>query len=87
MSENELIQFAIDAMMLVLLLSLPPIVAASVVGTLVSLIQALTQVQEQTLSFVLKLIAVIVTLLITTQWVGAELYQLGDNIFNAIAER
>lgn len=87
MSENELIQHAIDAMMLVLVLSLPPIIAASFVGTLVSLIQALTQVQEQTLSFVLKLVAVIITILITTQWMGTELLQLGDNIFNAIAQR
>ncbi|RJG42793.1 type III secretion system export apparatus subunit SctS [Motilimonas pumila] len=87
MSDNELIQHAIDAMMLVLVLSLPPIIAASFVGTLVSLIQALTQVQEQTLSFVLKLVAVIITILITTQWMGTELLQLGDNIFNAIAQR
>jgi len=87
MNANELVQFSIDAMMLVLILSLPPIVAASVVGTLVSLIQALTQIQEQTLSFVLKLVAVIVTLLITGQWMGTELYQMGDNIFKAIAER
>ncbi len=87
MNANELVQFATDAMMLVLILSLPPIVAASVVGTLVSLFQALTQIQEQTLSFVLKLVAVIVTLLITGQWMGNELYQMGDNIFKAIAER
>lgn len=87
MTEGNLIQYAIDAMMLVLMLSLPPIVAASVVGVLVSLFQALTQIQEQTLSFVLKLITVIITLLLTAQWVGTELVQLGDNIFNEISNR
>ncbi len=85
MTETELIQLAIDGMMLVLILSLPPIVAASVVGVLVSLVQALTQIQEQTLSFVLKLIAVIITLLMTTQWLGGELYQFSDRIFDAIS--
>lgn len=84
MTESELIKVAIDGMMLVLILSLPPIVAASVVGVLVSLFQALTQIQEQTLSFVLKLIAVIVTMLMTSHWIGGELYQYSDKIFTSI---
>ncbi len=48
-------------MMLVMLLSLPPILVASVVGIGISLLQALTQVQEQTVSFAIKLIAVAAT--------------------------
>jgi type III secretion protein S len=51
MEINDLSSNLIQAMLLVLWLSLPPIVVASVVGILFSLIQALTQILEQTLSF------------------------------------
>ncbi|AIY67673.1 MAG: type III secretion system export apparatus subunit SctS [Pseudomonadota bacterium] len=84
MSTAELIQLANEALYLTLILSLPTIVAASLVGTLTSLVQALTQIQEQTLSFVLKLIAVVVTLMITGNWMGQEISTLTDNIFKAI---
>ncbi|ATD01024.1 MULTISPECIES: type III secretion system export apparatus subunit SctS [Pseudoalteromonas] len=84
LSTAELIQLANEALYLTLILSLPTIVAASLVGTLTSLVQALTQIQEQTLSFVLKLIAVVVTLMITGNWMGQEISTLTDNIFKAI---
>ena len=51
------------------------------VGLIVSLLQALTQVQEQTLSFAIKLIAVIVTILATGAWLGGEIYSFTLNIF------
>ena len=84
LSTAELIKLANEALYLTLILSLPTIVAASLVGTLTSLVQALTQIQEQTLSFVLKLIAVVVTLMITGNWMGQEISTLTDNIFKAI---
>ena len=68
--------------MLVLILSLPPILVAAVVGILVSLVQAVTQVQEQTLSFAVKLIAVIVTILLTARWVGGELFNYALKLFD-----
>jgi type III secretion protein S len=64
----------IKAMLLVLWLSLPPIVVASLVGILFSLVQALTQIQEQTLSFGVKLVAVGLTLYLTARWIGGEIY-------------
>jgi type III secretion protein S len=70
--------------MLVLLLSLPAIIVASVVGLLVSLVQALTQIQEQTLSFAIKLIAVIATLIFTARWVGSEILTYAANIFDLL---
>ncbi len=70
----DLTSQVIRAMLLVLWLSLPPIVVASVVGILFSLIQALTQIQEQTLSFGVKLIAVGLTLYMTSRWIGGEIF-------------
>jgi type III secretion protein S len=65
---------------------LPPIVVASVVGTLFSLLQALTQIQEQTLSFAVKLIAVSITLALTAHWMGGEIYTYTIVLFDAIAK-
>ncbi|HKY99936.1 MAG TPA: flagellar biosynthetic protein FliQ, partial [Rhabdochlamydiaceae bacterium] len=43
--------------------------------------QAATQIQEQTLSFMIKLIAVIVTLLVMGGWLGSQIMQFTNNIF------
>jgi type III secretion protein S len=75
MNEQVIVQLAVELLWLVLLLSLPTVVVASVVGILVSLLQTLTQIQDQTVQFLIKLIAVSVTLVITYHWTG-------DNLFN-----
>ncbi len=69
----DLVNHLTKAMYLTLWLSLPPIVVESVRGTLFSLFQALTQVQEQTLSFAVKLIAVMATLALTAGWASTEI--------------
>ena len=72
------------ALILILMLSLPPIITAAVVGVLVSLVQAVTQVQDQTLSFAFRLVAVIISLLITIRWVGQEIIVFATNILDNI---
>ncbi|MFY1926344.1 EscS/YscS/HrcS family type III secretion system export apparatus protein, partial [Achromobacter dolens] len=49
---------------------------------LFSLFQALTQIQEQTLSFAIKLIAVFATILLTARWLSAELYNFTISVFD-----
>ena len=70
MDVTDIVSQVVHGLMLTLWLSLPPILVASIVGTLFSLVQALTQIQEQTLSFAVKLIAVGLTLFLTARWVG-----------------
>lgn len=82
MSETDITGYLVQALYLVLLLSLPTILVASVVGTLFSLIQALTQIQEQTLSFAVKLVAVGLTLFLTAGWLGGELMNYTLTIFD-----
>lgn len=82
MNNAELTNFLSQALYLVLWLSLPPIIVASVVGTLFSLFQALTQIQEQTLSFAIKLIAVMATLALTARWMGGQLFNYTVSIFD-----
>ena len=80
--ESSAIDYAIKALYLVLMLSMPPIVIASVVGILLSLVQAITQLQEQTLSFGVKLIAVVLTLFLMGGWLGGEILRYSNEIFN-----
>ena len=55
---------------------------ASVVGIFFSLVQALTQIQEQTLSFGVKLVAVGITLYLTARWMGGEIYNYTLMLFD-----
>lgn len=83
MTSNDIVSFLVQALYLTLLLSMPTILVAAIVGTLFSLLQALTQIQEQTLSFAVKLIAVGVTLFLTAGWVGGELMNYTLTIFSS----
>ncbi|PAA14179.1 type III secretion system export apparatus subunit SctS [Pseudomonas fragi] len=74
-----------QGMLLVVVLSAPPLIVAVVVGVLTSLMQALMQVQDQTLPFGIKLVAVGVTLALTGRWIGVELIQLINLTFDMAA--
>ena len=84
MFESSIIEFTKSALMLVLILSLPAILAASITGFLVSLLQALTQIQEQTLSFAIKLIAVVATVILTSRWLGIEILTFSSRLFDLL---
>ena len=80
MDQTEILDYAVKTLVIILELSMLPIVVATVIGILVSLIQALTQIQEQTLSFAIKLIAISGTLLLAAQWMGGEMIRFTQNI-------
>ena len=62
MFQNEIYQLTYQALILILVISGPPIIISMVLGLFVAIFQAATQIQEQTLSFTIKLFAVIITL-------------------------
>lgn len=78
----DLTSVVVKALLLTLWLSMPTILVASVVGVLFSLVQALTQIQEQTLSFGVKLIFVGLTIFLTARWMGGELYNYTIFLFD-----
>ena len=86
MADPHVLTLTAQALMLVLLLSMPPIIAAAGVGLLISLIQALTQIQEQTLPFAFKLIAVIISIFLTARWMGLEIYHYSLAIMRMIVD-
>ena len=85
MSEAQILDYAKTCLLIVLRLSLIPIIVATVIGILVSLLQALTQIQEQTLGFAVKLIAISLTILACASWMGGQLLLYTQTIFTRFA--
>mgnify|MGYP001821475854 CR=1 FL=1 len=83
--EEMLIQLFREALYLVLLVSAPPVLASMFIGLLVSVFQATTSIQEQTLTFVPKLIGVFGSLVIAGPWIGQQLVRFTRILFETIA--
>ena len=81
MYESEIYQLSYQALFLILILSGPPILISMTFGLSVAIFQAATQIQEQTLSFTVKLVAVIMTLIFMGGFLSAQIMQFANNIF------
>lgn len=81
MIESHVIQLAYQGLLLILILSAPPIMVSMFFGILVAIFQAATQIQEQTLSFTIKLVAVTLTLMFTGPWLGQMIMSLATTVF------
>jgi type III secretion protein S len=84
MNETQILHYTIQAMQLVLYLSMPTIIVATLVGLLVGLFQALTSIQEQTLPHGFKLIAAVFAIAATVRWMGPELISFTQTLFDQI---
>lgn len=81
MFQTQVVQLAYQGMLLILILSAPPILVSMFFGIIVAIFQAATQIQEQTLSFTVKLVAVTLTLMLLGGWLGAQIMSFANDIF------
>ena len=79
-----LVTYVKQALLLVLWLSLPPVLVASIVGLAVAFAQAVTQVQDQTIAFGVKLLASMLAIALTSVWLGGELLNFANQLFGSI---
>jgi flagellar biosynthetic protein FliQ len=86
MTQGDAIHLAAEAMLVTLKLAAPILVASLVVGLVVSLFQSVTQLQEFTLTFVPKLAAVAVVVLVAGHWMLAQLVGYTDSLFTQIPQ-
>ena len=84
MTDADVTEIAIKTMMVGAKVAAPILLTALLVGFLISLFQAATQIQEATLSFVPKMIAVAIALLVTGNWVLSELVDFTHSLFDAL---
>jgi flagellar biosynthetic protein FliQ len=85
MTAEAIMRIMREGLLLILLLSGGPMLASVLVGFFVSVFQATTQIQEQTLSYVPKLIAVFVTIAILGPWMLTQMVRFTRALFEAIA--
>jgi len=86
MTLDELTRLIAESLYLALWISAPALGAAVVIGTLAAVLSAATQVQEQSLSFVPKLVGVAVVLAAAGGWMATELVGFTDSLWTAIPE-
>ncbi|MBZ4417172.1 flagellar biosynthesis protein FliQ [Myxococcus sp. RHSTA-1-4] len=79
---NQLTFITQEALFLVLVVSAPPVLTSLLVGFLISLFQATTQIQEQTLTFAPKVVIVFGVLALTGPWIGSQLVRFTFHVFD-----
>jgi flagellar biosynthetic protein FliQ len=75
-----------QAIELTLMLSAPPLLAALVIGLIVSIFQAATQINEQTLSFIPKLVGMFLTLILAGPWMLQMMVEYIQRLFESIPQ-
>ena len=86
MSSDMAVQIGREALFMVMLISAPMLGLGLLVGILVSIFQATTQIQEQTLAFIPKIIAVFVSILIFGPWILSIIIEYTREIFLSLPQ-
>ncbi|MBP2297201.1 flagellar biosynthesis protein FliQ [Azospirillum rugosum] len=84
MNEADVLEVLRSGIWTMLLVAAPPLVVAVLVGVTISLVQALTQVQEMTLTFVPKIVAILVTTVLALPFMYGALTTYADRLSSLI---
>ena len=87
MDPDVAIELGRKALLTTLMIGSPVLVAGMVVGLLIGLFQALTQIQEQTVAFVPKIVAMVLTLSIALPWLISLMLQYSTDLISSIPTR
>ncbi|KQT56968.1 MULTISPECIES: flagellar biosynthetic protein FliQ [Methylobacteriaceae] len=85
MNEVDALELVRSAIWTVLIGAGPSVGAAMLIGIVVALVQALTQIQEVTLTFVPKIVAILLVLLVTGTFVGGQIHAFAELTYGKIA--
>ena len=84
MSQDQVVSLVVDMMGVALKVALPMLLASLVVGLAVSIFQAVTQIQEQTLSFIPKVVAMAALIVILGPWMLGQIVSYTENLYQQI---
>lgn len=84
MDTSQAVDLARQTVTLLLLVAAPVLVVGMGVGLVISVLQAVTQVQEQTLSFVPKIVVMVLTAVFTASWGGQKLLEFAREMFGTL---
>ena len=85
MNEVDALEVVRAAIWTVIVGAGPAVAAAMVVGIVIALVQALTQIQEVTLTFIPKIIVILVVALLTGSFVGSQIFAFTEQAYGSIA--
>jgi len=86
MSESFVLSFAQNAVMVAVILAAPALVTSLIIGSVISLFQSATQIQETTLTFIPKIIGVGLVVAILGSWMIQKLIAFTVNIFTSLPD-
>jgi flagellar biosynthetic protein FliQ len=84
MSQDTVVSLVADMMAVALKVAMPLLVAALVIGLMVSIFQAVTQIQEQTLSFIPKVVGIVLVLVVGGPWMLDQVVTYTQRLYEQI---
>jgi len=84
MNEVDALELVRAAVWTIIVGSGPPVVAAVIVGLVIAVLQALTQIQEMTLTFIPKIIAIFIVLTFCAQFIGGQIFTFSEHVYARI---
>lgn len=85
MNEADALEIMSDTIWTIVTISAPTIIAATIVGVIIALLQALTQIQEMTLTFIPKILVVMAMLYFSGPYMGAKMALFSAQVYDKIA--
>ncbi len=86
MSIGQIVNLMRDGIVQILMLIAPPLIVALVVGLIVAIFQAVTSIQEQTLTFLPKLVSILLVLALLAGWMFTDLRSYTISLFQMIPD-
>ncbi|MBO4223993.1 MULTISPECIES: flagellar biosynthesis protein FliQ [Bradyrhizobium] len=84
MNERDALDIVQQAIWTIIVVSGPAVGAAMIVGILIALLQALTQVQEMTLTFIPKMVVMLIVVAVSGSFIGAHIYAFTELLYSRI---
>ena len=84
MSQDQVISLCVSAMELTLKIAMPMLLVGLIVGLVVSIFQAVTQIQEQTLSFIPKVLGLVVVIVVAGPWMLGQILAWTTELYGSI---
>ena len=84
MTQDQVVSLVVDAMSVSLKIALPVLLVSLVVGLAVSIFQAVTQIQEQTLTFIPKVVAMAAVIVVAGPWMLGQIVSYTQNLYESI---
>lgn len=86
MTPHDLLDITRDGLLIVLWVSLPVVVVSTLSALVVAVLQAVTQIQDQSIGQSVRLVAVMLTIVVSAGWLGRDVMRFAERAFQTVAQ-